>query len=311
MLQFEDSLHSHPFYLAASQELMECYLAMDKGSGVGGPNDGDGPGEEDTGNMTASELKKYRNKQRKAELKAKLQKEEEEKKGGGKKKGGDIGSGSPATGKKGTDGAGAKSVVVATTKEVTVEKPLEEAIKLWKQLRKHCHTHQIPTRLFVLAAQVYGRQGRPVLAAKCLTEGLTSPSDLGALQWQAASLHLSTKDQDSEAVVKVVREVCDQVLEGIAPKDTPESLEARAAKGSGVQDLVHAAQLRVQLGQSPAEVANTVVQQARALLAPSTFYKDALVVKDCLTHDLRAKEATTAWKKQCAALMSQAKAFSS
>lgn len=259
MLQFEDTLHSHPFYQAAAQELMECFLAMNQASKAGGSSDG--MGEEDTckyhptlfifppsaptrahssvysfhpsppsplppfmvANMSASELKKYRNKQRKAELKAKQQREEEEKKKGSKKKGGDTGASAALNGKKGADGSGSKPVVVATTKEVTVrcslfrirfplfpkwnishislspdqqvEKPLEEGIKVWKQLRKHCPTDQIPSQLFALAAQFYELQGRFVLAAKCLAEGFVSASDSSLLQGQAASLYLTIEDQ--------------------------------------------------------------------------------------------------------------------
>ncbi|KAI9225207.1 MAG: NMDA receptor-regulated protein 1-domain-containing protein [Piptocephalis tieghemiana] len=309
MLQFEDTLHSHPFYQAAAQELMECFLAMNQASKAGGSSDG--MGEEDTSNMSASELKKYRNKQRKAELKAKQQREEEEKKKGSKKKGGDTGASAALNGKKGADGSGSKPVVVATTKEVTVEKPLEEGIKVWKQLRKHCPTDQIPSQLFALAAQFYELQGRFVLAAKCLAEGFVSASDSSLLQGQAASLYLTIEDQGPEEVRNVVREVCNRVLKDVSPKDIPAALEAEASKEAGVQDLVRASQLRIQLGESPANVANALVKKASALLGPSPLYKDALVVKDYLVRSLRVKEATAEWNKQCTTLLPQATSFAS
>ena len=70
LLKLEDQLRSHPYYVRATQNAVRCYVALfDK------PN---GEDSEEMEGMDEAEKKKFRNKQRKAELKA--QKEAEKKK---------------------------------------------------------------------------------------------------------------------------------------------------------------------------------------------------------------------------------------
>jgi len=79
LLRLEDVLHSHPFFFKVARCALQMYLHLNDNP-LGALKDG---GNENTENLTAAEVKKLRNKQRKAakkEQQKKAAKEEEEKK---------------------------------------------------------------------------------------------------------------------------------------------------------------------------------------------------------------------------------------
>ncbi|KAG0350030.1 hypothetical protein BGX24_008269, partial [Mortierella sp. AD032] len=70
LLKLEDQLRSHQYFVRAAQNAVQCYISLFDNPG--------GADSEEMEGMTEAEKKKFRNKQRKAELKA--QKEAEDKK---------------------------------------------------------------------------------------------------------------------------------------------------------------------------------------------------------------------------------------
>ncbi|KAF9982160.1 N-alpha-acetyltransferase 16, NatA auxiliary subunit, partial [Modicella reniformis] len=112
LLKLEDQLHSHSYFVRATQNAVQCYLTLfDKPDGEESP---------EMEGMTEAEKKKFRSKQRKAELKA--QKEAEEKKAQAAleiaKKGGKV--------DEDPDGL----------KYIKAEDPLGEALKFLKPLQE-------------------------------------------------------------------------------------------------------------------------------------------------------------------------------
>ncbi|KAF9930828.1 N-alpha-acetyltransferase 16, NatA auxiliary subunit [Linnemannia zychae] len=145
LLKLEDQLRSHPYFVRAAQNAIKCYITLfDKP---------DGAESEEMEGMTEAEKKKYRNKQRKAELKA--QKEAEEKKAQAAqeitKKGGKVDE----------DPEG--------TKYVKTEDPLGEALKFLKPLQE-LGAERIETHL--MGFEIYFRKNKLLLALKSLLKSV-------------------------------------------------------------------------------------------------------------------------------------------
>ena len=71
MLRLEDQVKRHPFFFRAAKTAIEVYLYLHDN-----PLKDDANTDENTANLSESELKKLRNKQKKAALKAQLEREE-------------------------------------------------------------------------------------------------------------------------------------------------------------------------------------------------------------------------------------------
>ncbi|KAF9116161.1 N-alpha-acetyltransferase 16, NatA auxiliary subunit [Mortierella sp. AM989] len=141
LLKLEDQLRSHPYYVRAVKNAVECYVTLfDKP---------DGDDSEAMEGMTEAEKKKFRNKQRKAELKA--QKEADEIKAQlaqeMAKKGGKVDE----------DPEGLKYT--------KVEDPIGEALKLLKPLQELA-ADRIETHL--MGFELYIRKNKLLLALKAL-----------------------------------------------------------------------------------------------------------------------------------------------
>ncbi|KAI1320538.1 N-alpha-acetyltransferase 16, NatA auxiliary subunit [Mortierella claussenii] len=155
LVRLEDQLRSHAYYVRAAQNAVQCYVQL-----YDQPN---GPESEEMEGMTEAEKKKFRNKQRRAEMKA--QQEAEDRKKADKtateaiKK---AGGGAAAT--------AANGVVKVDEdpegwKYSKTEDPLGEALKWLKPLQQLAD-QRIETHL--MAFEVYIRKNKLLLALKAL-----------------------------------------------------------------------------------------------------------------------------------------------
>ncbi|KAG0231137.1 hypothetical protein BGW42_000488 [Actinomortierella wolfii] len=140
LLRLEDRLRAHPYYVRAVKNAVQCYLTMfDKPEGAD---------TKEMEGMTEAEKKKFRNKQRKAELKA--QKEFEERKAM-------IAADPTKKGKLDEDPEGLKYL--------KPEDPLGEALKFLRPLQELA-PGRIETHLW--GFEIYIRKKKLLLALKCL-----------------------------------------------------------------------------------------------------------------------------------------------
>ncbi|KAF9394805.1 hypothetical protein CPC16_010160 [Podila verticillata] len=171
LLRFEDRLRDHPYYIRAVQGAVKSYVTMfDKPEGADTP---------EMEGMTEAEKKKFRNKQRKAELKA--QKEQEEKKAQADqevlKKGGKVDE----------DPEGLKY-----TKK---EDPLGEALKLLRPLQDLA-ANRIETHL--MAFELYIRKKKFLLALKSLLKSIKIDPNHATLHEQLVRFRLAVEAAGSE-----------------------------------------------------------------------------------------------------------------
>nr|XP_036854502.1 N-alpha-acetyltransferase 15, NatA auxiliary subunit isoform X3 [Manis javanica] len=150
LLKLEDVLRQHPFYFKAARIAIEIYLKLHDNP----LTDENKEREADTANMSDKELKKLRNKQRRAQKKAQL---EEEKKNAEKEK-------QQRNQKKKKDDddeeIGGPKEELIPEKLAKVETPLEEAIKFLTPL-KNLVKNKIETHLF--AFEIYFRKEKFLL----------------------------------------------------------------------------------------------------------------------------------------------------
>ncbi|KAG0310653.1 N-alpha-acetyltransferase 16, NatA auxiliary subunit [Dissophora globulifera] len=182
LLKLEDQLRSHPYFVRAAQNAVQCYVSMfDKP---------DGADSAEMEGMTEAEKKKFRNKQRKAELKA--QKEAEEKKAlvaqEITKKGGKVDE----------DPEGLKYL--------KTEDPLGEALKFLKPLQELA-ADRIETHL--MGFEVYIRKNKLLLALKALLKSHKLDADNATLHEQLVRFALAVQKQQ-ESIKPAVKSVIDQ-----------------------------------------------------------------------------------------------------
>lgn len=150
LLRLEDVLQSHPFYSKAAKVAIEVYLRLyDK------PLTENETSEEiNTANMAPAELKKFRNKQRKAKKRAELEKEKQT--AAQEKREQHIKSRQQQDG----DADGVKEEELVPEKLAKVEDPLEQAIRFLKPLQTLA-SQRIETHL--LAFEIYIRKDKLLL----------------------------------------------------------------------------------------------------------------------------------------------------
>uniref|UniRef100_A0A667Z1X2 N-alpha-acetyltransferase 15, NatA auxiliary subunit a n=1 Tax=Myripristis murdjan TaxID=586833 RepID=A0A667Z1X2_9TELE len=150
LLKLEDVLRQHPFYYKAARTAIQIYLALhDKPLA-----DDSKESQADTENLTDKELKKLRNKQRRAQKKAQL---EEEKKNAEKEK--QLKNQKKKKEDDDEEIGGPKEELIPD-KLAKVENPLEEAVKFLIPL-KNLVRNKIETHL--LAFEIYFRKGQKYL----------------------------------------------------------------------------------------------------------------------------------------------------
>ncbi|XP_074650017.1 N-alpha-acetyltransferase 15, NatA auxiliary subunit-like [Tubulanus polymorphus] len=156
LLRLEETLRSHPFYFKAAKLAINIYLEL-----YDHPlTDSNRDEQADTENLTNAELKKLRNKQRKAQKKAAKEKErqkaEADKKEQNKPKPQDV------------ELDGPKEEELIPERLEKPEKPLEEAIKFLKHLQLMAN-QKIETHC--LSFEVYFRKGKLLLMLKAIKRG--------------------------------------------------------------------------------------------------------------------------------------------
>lgn len=150
LLRLEDILRSHPFYFRAARVAIKVYLRLhDKPL-----SDGESSQQINTANMAPSELKKLRNKQRKAQKRAELEKEKQN--AAQEKREQHIKSRQQQD----TEVDNVKEEELVPDKLAKVDDPLEQAIKFLKPLQLLA-ADRIETHL--LAFEIYSRKNKLLL----------------------------------------------------------------------------------------------------------------------------------------------------
>ncbi|KAI7801738.1 N-alpha-acetyltransferase 15, NatA auxiliary subunit a [Triplophysa rosa] len=150
LLKLEDVLRVHPFYFKAARTAIEIYLSLHDNP----LSDDNKESQADNANLTDKELKKLRNKQRRAQKKAQL---EEEKKNAEKEK--QLKNQKKKKEEDEEEIGGPKEELVPD-KLAKVENPLEEAVKFLTPL-KNLVKNKIDTHL--LAFEIYLRKEKSLL----------------------------------------------------------------------------------------------------------------------------------------------------
>ncbi|XP_010782205.1 N-alpha-acetyltransferase 15, NatA auxiliary subunit-like, partial [Notothenia coriiceps] len=164
LLKLEDVLRMHPFYYKAATSAIQIYLSLHDNP----LTDDSKELQADTANLSDKELKKLRNKQRRAQKKAQLEEEkkiaEKEKQLKNQKK------------KKEDDDEeiGGPKEELIPDKLVKVENPLEEAVKFLMPL-KHLVKDKIDTHL--MAFEIYFRKEKYLLMLQSVKRALAIDPD--------------------------------------------------------------------------------------------------------------------------------------
>ncbi|KAH7036515.1 NMDA receptor-regulated protein 1-domain-containing protein [Linnemannia elongata] len=189
MVRLEDQLRSHPYYVRAAQDAVQCYVRLfDKP---------DGSESEEMEGMTEAEKKKFRSKQRKAELKAQQEAEEKKKKAAAtaaetaKKAGGNAAAAAAAAVKGDEDPEG--------TKYTKCEDPLGEALKFLQPLQQLADT-RIETHL--MAFEIYIRKNKLLLALKALLKSIKIDANHATLHEQLVRFSLAIQKSSSAKTLK-------------------------------------------------------------------------------------------------------------
>ncbi|KAL2077735.1 hypothetical protein ACEWY4_027239 [Coilia grayii] len=164
LLKLEDVLRMHPFYFKAARTAINIYLSLHDNP----LTDDSKESQADTGNLTDKELKKLRNKQRRAQKKAQL---EEEKKNAEKEK--QLKNQKKKKEEDDEEIGGPKEELIPE-KLVKVESPLEEAVKFLTPL-KNLVKDNIETHL--LAFEIYFRKERYLLMLQAVKRAFSIDPD--------------------------------------------------------------------------------------------------------------------------------------
>ncbi|KAG9324170.1 hypothetical protein KVV02_007399 [Mortierella alpina] len=256
LLKLEDQLRSHPYFVRAAQNAVQCYVSLfDKPEGAD---------TEEMEGMTEGEKKKLRNKQRKAELKA--QKEAEEKKAQAvleiSKKGGKVDD----------DPEGLKYI--------KAEDPLGEALKFLKPLQELA-SERIETHL--MGFEIYIRKNRLLLALKALLKSVQLDANNATLHEQLVRFALAVQ-KAGDSIKPAVKTVIDKHWETLyqnkssdLPSFTASFLNKNKDLGS-VPHLISAA-IAVSLVH-PGEKAKA--EEILFLMADDAKYKKTRSLENCI-----------------------------
>lgn len=201
LLRLEDKLRNHQFYFKAAMTAIEIYLHLHDHP----LSDSDQDKNQDTENLSPSELKKLRNKQRKAAKKAQQaqekQKAEHDKKEAAVKKQGDG------------ELDGPKEEELLPEKLARPEEPLEQCIRFLKPLQTFT-SDRIETH--VSAYEIYSRKGKPLLMLQALKRGCQINKDHPQIHVCKIRflLTMNKKGEVSESVQKVLKQEMDKLYFG-------------------------------------------------------------------------------------------------
>ncbi|KAL4230867.1 N-alpha-acetyltransferase 15 [Mactra antiquata] len=193
LLRLEDVLRRHPFYFKAAKIAIEIYLHLHDHP----LSDNDADKLFDADNLTPSEMKKLKNKQRKQQKKLEKEKEKQkelEKKDHTNKKQQDQ------------DQDGPKEEELVPEKLAKAENPLDQAIKFLKPLQllapERIKTH-------ICAYEIYSRKDKLLLMLQSLKRGCQVDRDNPQLHIYYLRFHILVKQRKSagtlpESVIKVL-----------------------------------------------------------------------------------------------------------
>ncbi|KAF9575720.1 N-alpha-acetyltransferase 16, NatA auxiliary subunit [Mortierella alpina] len=191
LLKLEDQLRTHPYYVRAAQNAVRCYITLF--------DHPDGADTEEMEGMTEAEKKKYRSKQRKAELRAQQEAEAQKKK---------AATAAEATKKTGT--ASANGVKVDEDPEGTkfskVDDPLREALKFLRPMQELA-ADRIETHL--MGFEIYLRKNKLLLALKSLLKALDIDANHATLHEQLVRFALAVQ-KGASLLKPEVKAVIDQ-----------------------------------------------------------------------------------------------------
>nr|XP_033795329.1 N-alpha-acetyltransferase 15, NatA auxiliary subunit isoform X2 [Geotrypetes seraphini] len=218
LLKLEDVLRQHPFFFKAARIAIEIYLKLHDSP----LTDENKEHEADTANMSDKELKKLRNKQRRAQKKAQLEEEkknaEKEKQQRNQKK------------KKEDDDEeiGGPKEELIPEKLAKVEAPLEEAIKFLTPL-KNLVKNKIETHLY--AFEIYFRKEKFLLMLQSVKRAFTIDSSHPWLH--QCMIRFFTAVSESKELPDPVRTVLKQEMNQLFGETNPKAFnEAFQKKNS-------------------------------------------------------------------------------
>uniref|UniRef100_A0A3B5BE81 N-alpha-acetyltransferase 15, NatA auxiliary subunit-like n=1 Tax=Stegastes partitus TaxID=144197 RepID=A0A3B5BE81_9TELE len=208
LLKLEDVLRQHPFYYKAARSAIQIYLALhDKPL-----TDDNKESQADTENLTDKELKKLRNKQRRAQKKAQL---EEEKKNAEKEK--QLKNQKKKKEDDDEEIGGPKEELIPD-KLAKVENPLEEAVKFLIPL-KNLVRNKIETHL--LAFEIYFRKEKYLLMLQSIKRAVAIES---SNPWLHQCLVRFFKGvSESADLAEAVRTVLKQEISRLFGESNPQS----------------------------------------------------------------------------------------
>ncbi|KAF9438279.1 N-alpha-acetyltransferase 16, NatA auxiliary subunit [Entomortierella beljakovae] len=182
LVRLEDQLRTHPYFVRATHKAIECYISLF--------DNPDGADTEEMEGMTEAEKKKYRNKLRKAELKAQHEAEDKKKKA----------AANSDTSKKA--GSGAKlDDDPDGAKYAKTENPLAEALTFLKPLQELA-SERIETHLS--GFNIYIRQKKLLLALKSLLKAIKIDPTNAVLHEQLVRFRITVKKGPLNPSIKAV-----------------------------------------------------------------------------------------------------------
>ncbi|XP_061581901.1 N-alpha-acetyltransferase 15, NatA auxiliary subunit a [Cololabis saira] len=242
LLKLEDVLRQHPFYYKAARTAIQIYLALhDKPL-----TDDNKESQADTENLTDKELKKLRNKQRRAQKKAQL---EEEKKNAEKEK--QLKNQKKKKEDDDEEIGGPKEELIPE-KLAKPDNPLEEAVKFLIPL-KNLVRNKLETHL--LAFEIYFRKEKYLLMLQAIKRAVAiEPSD----PWLHQCLVRFFKGvSESADLAKPVRTVLNQEISRLFGESNPQSFNKNflSQHSSSIPHRLAAAKMMVYLEPSSDKMA--------------------------------------------------------
>ncbi|CAL8115099.1 unnamed protein product [Orchesella dallaii] len=176
LLRLEDVLHAHPFYFKAAQIAINVYLYL-----YDNPLKSQSDEEQlNTENLSPAELKKLRNKQRKAKKKAELEQQSAAAIAGKK----DHHQKSKQSSEEGDSHTPSSTDELVPEKLVVEPNPLEQAIRFLKPLQSLA-AQKVETH--IMAYEIYSRRDKPLLMLRSIRRALKVDSENDVVQKLFAS----------------------------------------------------------------------------------------------------------------------------
>ncbi|XP_039295227.1 N-alpha-acetyltransferase 15, NatA auxiliary subunit [Nilaparvata lugens] len=311
LLRLEDVLRSHPFYFRAAQCAIQVYLRLhDKPL-----QDENTEQELNTENLAPSELKKLRNKQRKAKRKAELEKaqqvaaaEKREQHNKSRQAGGG-GAGGAAGGGGGGGGGGATEAEpdlpqldeLVPDKLARAEDPLGQAIRFLQPLQQ-LSANQVETHL--MGFEIYSRKEKPLLMLQCVRRAwrlAPSHAEVHACvvrfaqawqRWQSQSPPLDP------AVNTVISQQMQPILQGRTALQI--NTQFLAANGDSLPAVFQAAKMMYHLDPSTQQTAIKLVTNLSPTIQNVTLQMCSNILKSLKSGDFGdCEEASLAYATVC------------